>query len=91
MAGQSCIGGRSSSATVPDDDWPDAAGDRAAGAAGRLTTGSTRCGTDCDAGAGSGLGAAVARMVIAEGGKAVLLDVNEEAGAGLAHELGAAA
>ncbi|EKS9800193.1 MULTISPECIES: 3-hydroxyacyl-CoA dehydrogenase [Burkholderia] len=42
-------------------------------------------------GAGSGLGAAVARMVVAEGGKAVLLDVNEEAGAGLAHELGAAA
>lgn len=33
-------------------------------------------------GAGSGLGAAVARMVVAEGGKAVLLDVNEEAGAG---------
>ena len=30
-------------------------------------------------------------MVVAEGGKAVLLDVNEEAGAGLAHELGAAA
>ena len=41
-------------------------------------------------GAGSGLGAAVARMVVAEGGKAVLLDVNEEAGAGLA-QLGAAA
>ncbi|WP_175862332.1 3-hydroxyacyl-CoA dehydrogenase [Burkholderia cepacia] len=42
-------------------------------------------------GAGSGLGAAVARMVVAEGGKAVLLDVNEEAGAGLAHALGEAA
>ena len=40
-------------------------------------------------GAGSGLGAAVARMVVAEGGKAVLLDVNE-AGAGLAHERGCA-
>ncbi|KVV57788.1 3-hydroxy-2-methylbutyryl-CoA dehydrogenase [Burkholderia cepacia] len=42
-------------------------------------------------GAGSGLGAAVARMVVAGGGKAVLLDVNEEAGAGLAHALGEAA
>ncbi|MBR8323668.1 MULTISPECIES: 3-hydroxyacyl-CoA dehydrogenase [Burkholderia cepacia complex] len=42
-------------------------------------------------GAGSGLGAAVARMVVAQGGKAVLLDVNDEAGAGLANELGAAA
>ncbi|WP_175781918.1 3-hydroxyacyl-CoA dehydrogenase [Burkholderia anthina] len=42
-------------------------------------------------GAGSGLGAAVARMVVAEGGKAVLLDVNADAGASLAHELGAAA
>ncbi|KWO45419.1 3-hydroxy-2-methylbutyryl-CoA dehydrogenase [Burkholderia sp. MSMB1459WGS] len=42
-------------------------------------------------GAGSGLGAAVARMVAAQGGKAVLLDVNEEAGASLANELGEAA
>ncbi|HHL4082031.1 3-hydroxyacyl-CoA dehydrogenase [Burkholderia sp. A2] len=42
-------------------------------------------------GAGSGLGAAVARMVVAQGGKAVLLDVNDEAGARLASELGAAA
>ncbi|KVH61014.1 3-hydroxy-2-methylbutyryl-CoA dehydrogenase [Burkholderia sp. MSMB1072] len=42
-------------------------------------------------GAGSGLGAAVARMVVAQGGKAVLLDVNEEAGASLANELGEAA
>ncbi|MFP3712035.1 SDR family NAD(P)-dependent oxidoreductase, partial [Paraburkholderia sp. SIMBA_009] len=32
-------------------------------------------------GAGSGLGAAVARMVVEQGGKAVLLDVNDEAGA----------
>ncbi|WP_321930092.1 3-hydroxyacyl-CoA dehydrogenase [Burkholderia cenocepacia] len=42
-------------------------------------------------GAGSGLGAAVARMVVAQGGKAVLLDVNDEAGTSLANELGAAA
>ena len=42
-------------------------------------------------GAGSGLGAAVARMVVAQQGKAVLLDVNAEAGAALARELGAAA
>ncbi|KVT17559.1 3-hydroxy-2-methylbutyryl-CoA dehydrogenase [Burkholderia sp. MSMB1078WGS] len=42
-------------------------------------------------GAGSGLGAAVAHMVVAQGGKAVLLDVNEEAGASLANELGEAA
>ncbi|AOJ77058.1 3-hydroxyacyl-CoA dehydrogenase [Burkholderia ubonensis] len=42
-------------------------------------------------GAGSGLGAAVARMVVEHGGKAVLLDVNDEAGARLARELGAAA
>ncbi|MFD1560352.1 3-hydroxyacyl-CoA dehydrogenase [Paraburkholderia silviterrae] len=42
-------------------------------------------------GAGSGLGAAVARMVVAQQGKAVLLDVNAEAGAALAHELGASA
>ncbi|EGD05400.1 hypothetical protein B1M_06590, partial [Burkholderia sp. TJI49] len=47
MAGQSCIGGRSSSATVPDDlpEAVEAAGDDGAtGATGRLTTGSTRCG-----------------------------------------------
>lgn len=42
-------------------------------------------------GAGSGLGAAVARMVVAEGGKAMLLDVNGEAGGALAEELGASA
>ncbi|WP_126221054.1 3-hydroxyacyl-CoA dehydrogenase [Burkholderia vietnamiensis] len=42
-------------------------------------------------GAGSGLGAAVARMVVEQGGKAMLLDVNDEAGASLARELGAAA
>ncbi|SDD14217.1 3-hydroxyacyl-CoA dehydrogenase [Paraburkholderia lycopersici] len=42
-------------------------------------------------GAGSGLGAAVARMVVAQRGKAVLLDINAEAGAALARELGAAA
>jgi NAD(P)-dependent dehydrogenase (short-subunit alcohol dehydrogenase family) len=40
-------------------------------------------------GAGSGLGAAVARMVVAQKGRAMLLDVNAEAGAALAHELGA--
>ncbi len=39
-------------------------------------------------GAGSGLGAAVARMVVANGGKAVLLDVNAEAGAAMVRELG---
>lgn len=42
-------------------------------------------------GAGSGLGAAVARMVVEAGGKAMLLDVNGDAGGSLAHELGAAA
>ncbi|WP_321931726.1 3-hydroxyacyl-CoA dehydrogenase [Paraburkholderia guartelaensis] len=42
-------------------------------------------------GAGSGLGAAVARMVVAQQGKAVLLDVNAEAGAALARELGTSA
>lgn len=40
-------------------------------------------------GAGSGLGAAVARMVVEAGGKAVLLDVNAEAGAAAADALGA--
>jgi NAD(P)-dependent dehydrogenase (short-subunit alcohol dehydrogenase family) len=42
-------------------------------------------------GAASGLGAAVARMVIAEGGQAVLSDVNRAAGEALAKELGAGA
>ena len=42
-------------------------------------------------GAGSGLGAAVARMAVAGGGRAALLDVNEAAGRALADELGAAA
>ena len=42
-------------------------------------------------GAASGLGAAVARMVVAEGGKAMLLDLNSDASGTLAHELGAAA
>lgn len=39
-------------------------------------------------GAGSGLGAAVARMVVQAGGRAVLLDVNREAGTALAKTLG---
>ncbi len=42
-------------------------------------------------GAGSGLGAAVARMAVAGGGRAALLDVNEAAGRALADERGAAA
>jgi NAD(P)-dependent dehydrogenase (short-subunit alcohol dehydrogenase family) len=42
-------------------------------------------------GAGSGLGAAVARMVVDGGSKAVLLDVNAEAGAATAAKLGSAA
>jgi NAD(P)-dependent dehydrogenase (short-subunit alcohol dehydrogenase family) len=42
-------------------------------------------------GGGSGLGAAVAEMIVAGGGKAVLLDVNAEAGEAKAAELGAAA
>lgn len=42
-------------------------------------------------GAGSGLGAAVASMVVAGGGTAILLDVNEQAGAAKATELGNAA
>ncbi|ACC74036.1 3-hydroxyacyl-CoA dehydrogenase [Paraburkholderia phymatum] len=42
-------------------------------------------------GAGSGLGAAVARMVVKQQGKAMLLDVNEEAIVALARELGGAA
>ena len=39
-------------------------------------------------GGGSGLGAATARMIVAAGGKVVLADVNQEAGAALAAELG---
>ncbi|AOI68109.1 3-hydroxy-2-methylbutyryl-CoA dehydrogenase [Burkholderia ubonensis] len=42
-------------------------------------------------GAGSGLGAAVARMVVEHGGRAMLVDVNGDAAAGVARELGAAA
>ncbi|KGJ04471.1 NAD(P)-dependent dehydrogenase, short-chain alcohol dehydrogenase family [Paracoccus halophilus] len=42
-------------------------------------------------GAGSGLGAAVARMAVGAGARAVLLDVNADAGQALADELGAAA
>ncbi|MBL8561048.1 MAG: SDR family NAD(P)-dependent oxidoreductase [Gemmobacter sp.] len=40
-------------------------------------------------GAGSGLGAAVARMVVEGGGKAVILDVNAGAGQAMAESLGA--
>ncbi len=40
-------------------------------------------------GAGSGLGAATARALAAAGAKMVLADVNRDAGAGLAAELGA--
>lgn len=42
-------------------------------------------------GAGSGLGNAVAEMVVGAGGKAVLLDVNAEAGEAAAKKLGASA
>ncbi|MTH77040.1 SDR family NAD(P)-dependent oxidoreductase [Paracoccus aestuariivivens] len=42
-------------------------------------------------GGGSGLGAAVARMAVAAGAKAVLLDINREAGQAMADELGASA
>ncbi|KVO91257.1 3-hydroxy-2-methylbutyryl-CoA dehydrogenase [Burkholderia ubonensis] len=42
-------------------------------------------------GAGSGLGAAVARMVVEHGGRVMLVDVNGDAAAGVARELGAAA
>jgi NAD(P)-dependent dehydrogenase (short-subunit alcohol dehydrogenase family) len=42
-------------------------------------------------GAGSGLGAATARMVVARGGQVVLADVNREGGEALALELGPAA
>lgn len=40
-------------------------------------------------GAGSGLGAATARMLVEQGGKVLLADVNEDAGAAFAAELGA--
>jgi NAD(P)-dependent dehydrogenase (short-subunit alcohol dehydrogenase family) len=42
-------------------------------------------------GGASGLGAGTARMIVANGGKALLADVNEAQGAALAKELGAAA
>ncbi|OYX12039.1 MAG: 3-hydroxyacyl-CoA dehydrogenase [Rhizobiales bacterium 32-66-8] len=42
-------------------------------------------------GAGSGLGAAVARRLVAEGASVVILDVNAQAGAAVAEELGARA
>ena len=42
-------------------------------------------------GAGSGLGAGTARMLVAQGGKVLLVDRNPELGEALAHELGAAA
>ena len=42
-------------------------------------------------GGGSGLGAAVAQMVLAAGGQAVLVDVNAAAGTAMAEALGAAA
>ena len=38
----------------------------------------------------SGLGLAVARKVVANGGQAVLLDINDEAGAAVEAELGGA-
>lgn len=40
-------------------------------------------------GGGSGLGAATARMIVANGGKVILADVNQEAGNAVAAELGA--
>jgi len=42
-------------------------------------------------GGGSGLGAATARRIVAAGGKTVLVDINEEAGAAMVAELGDAA
>jgi NAD(P)-dependent dehydrogenase (short-subunit alcohol dehydrogenase family) len=42
-------------------------------------------------GAASGLGAACARMIVSGGGKVVLADISEAAGAALAGELGASA
>ncbi|EJO51832.1 hypothetical protein BURMUCF2_1899, partial [Burkholderia multivorans CF2] len=50
IAGQSCVGGRSSNATVPDDEpgldgaTGGTADDGGTGEDGRTTTGSTRCG-----------------------------------------------
>ena len=38
----------------------------------------------------SGLGLAVARKIVAEGGQAVLLDINDDAGAAVEAELGSA-
>ena len=40
-------------------------------------------------GAGSGLGAATARMVVSAGGRVLLADVNRQGGEALAEELGA--
>jgi NAD(P)-dependent dehydrogenase (short-subunit alcohol dehydrogenase family) len=42
-------------------------------------------------GAASGLGAATAEMIIGEGGKTILVDLNQEAGETFAHKLGASA
>ena len=42
-------------------------------------------------GGASGLGAATVRTIVAAGGRAVILDLNEQLGRALAHELGAAA
>ncbi|QDZ27877.1 3-hydroxyacyl-CoA dehydrogenase [Noviherbaspirillum sp. UKPF54] len=42
-------------------------------------------------GGGSGLGAATARMIVEQGGKVVLADVNQEAGSAIADALGAGA
>jgi NAD(P)-dependent dehydrogenase (short-subunit alcohol dehydrogenase family) len=42
-------------------------------------------------GAGSGLGASVARRIVADGGRVVIVDVNEAGGAAVAAELGDAA
>lgn len=42
-------------------------------------------------GGGSGLGAATARMIVDQGGKVVLADINREAGQALAQELGTSA
>ena len=41
-------------------------------------------------GAASGLGAACARMIVANGGKVILADISDAAGTALAAELGAA-
>src|SRR5580704_9469115 len=42
-------------------------------------------------GGASGLGAATVRMIVAAGGRATILDLNESVGRALAEELGAAA